>query len=469
MTASTDVKDLYKVYQLLQGLPPSFKRTKDGVLAAALTACGERDNFIGGLFGKRNFLGETSLLLSGPGIINTTAGLSQNATNGKPPGPTVPTGADLSVSGGVVWTAVMTTTALTTVSFSIAVLAGAPAPNGITVNDNQYWDTNLNSWQTATGNVGVLIGLGGGGVTVATLEAAINSKSRLLRVTSPDVTNAAHTIPAQTALVGPVNMSNVQDRSAIDQARDSMFVNTASGKFLTDLGSNYGVPRPPQSPFDDELFRRIVPVLAWLPKTPLLVTYKLAEVIFGTQAVVQTQYGHTWQIYEVNPNEIIFECPIGLIAGNTETASYMHGYPGTTGAVTGPTNTITNVGSDARLAVSGSNLTGFTIYVFFTGAWQTYTISSSSYNLGTQTNTFVLSASTVPTGDSYPFFIDIPSANSFNPGDYMMSDATVTADGTNPPHNDLVYLFGKARLDIFEFYMNNFVRAAGVSLRSEIL
>lgn len=323
MAASSDVKDLYKAILLMQALPPSFKRTKDGMFAKVLAPVGQIDNNIGGLFGTANFFGETTIV--------------------------------------------------------------------------------------------------------------------------------------------------DQDRSAVDQARDSMYVNTATGKALTDVGANYGVPRPPQSPYDDELYRRIIPVLGWLPKTPLLVTYKLAEVIFGTQEAVKDLYGHQWEIYEVNPNEIIFECPIDLVAGNTNIAGYMHGYPGNIGAVTGPTNTFTSIGPDARLAVSGNNLAGRTIYIFFSGAWQTYTISSSTYNATTQTNTFVVSASTIPTGNNYPFFIDVPGANSWNPGDFMLSDPTQAAGGTNPDSPSLVYLFGKARLDIFEFYMNNFVRAAGVSLRSEVL
>ncbi len=467
MTASTDVKDLYKAILLLQSLPPSFNRLKTGGFGKALAACGQIDNNIGGLFGKANFLGETSLLIGNVGTISAATGLSYENTTAAPPGTIPPTGAQMFSTGPQAWAAVLSTISPAATSISIATNDGYPLL--IDVRDNFYWDDQTTlSWVPFPGCLGIKIGTAGGTFTFAMLEAAINSTSQLFRVTTPSP-GGSSVIQELTTLLGPVNLDNVQDRSAIDQARDSMLVNTASGKALTDLGANYGVPRPPQSPFDDELFRQIIPVLAWLPKTPLLVTYKLAEVIFGTQAAVKASYGYAWQIYEVNPNEIIFECPLGLISGNLQVASYMHGYPGTTGAVTGPTNTITNVGSDARLSVSGSNLTGRTIYVFFGGVWNTYTISSSSYNAGTQTNTFILSAATVPTGDSYPFFIDVPGSSSWNPGDFMLADATVAADGTNPPHADLVYLFGKARLDIFEFYMNNFVRAAGVSLRSEVL
>lgn len=323
MPPSTDKRDLYKAIVLLQSLPSTFDRTKNGVMSNVMVPMGESDNNIGGLFGNANFLVETA------------------------------------------------------------------------------------------------------------------------------VTD--------------------QDRSAVDQARDSMLVNTASGKHLTDLGANYGVPRPPQSPYDDELFRRIIPVLAWLPKTPYLVPYRLAEVIFGTQAVVLDTIGYAWQFYEVNANEIIFECPIDLIKGDTSTAGYMHGYPGNTDAVVGLTDTFTSTGPDARLAVANSNLAGRTLYMFHTGAWQTYSIVSATYNAGTQVNTIVVGAATIPSGNNYPFYIDVPAANSWNPGDYMLDDASLAAGSPQPDADRLVYLFGKGRLDIFEFYMNNFVRASGVTLRTEVL
>lgn len=257
-----------------------------------------------------------------------------------------------------------------------------------------------------------------------------------------------------------------QDRSAIQQARDTMFWDSASGKYLTSLGADLGVSRPPQSPFDDTLFRTVGQILGWLPKTPLLVMYRLAEAIFGTQASLLVLNGRSWQIYEVNPNEIIFECPIELIAGTVSTASYLHGYAGVTGLIAGPTNTITVAGTDARLSISGGNLFGLATYVFFAGVWNSYTIASSSFAAGV--NTIVLSAATVPSGDSFPMFIDIPGSSSFS-GDFMLADATVPGDGLGPPVAQLVHLYGQGRLDILTYYVNNFVRAAGVTLRTEVL
>lgn len=258
-----------------------------------------------------------------------------------------------------------------------------------------------------------------------------------------------------------------QTKSTIAEAKDALFLDTSGGAYLTTIGRNVGVVRPPPSPFDDELFRKIIPVLAWLPKTILHTSIRLAEAVFGTQAALELAGQRAWQFYEVNPNEIIFECPQDLITGSQANASYLHGVSGNLSAITGPTGVITYVGSDANVAASGG-VALRTIYIYHTGAWTPYTISSSTYNTITKVNTLVVSPATVPTGAGNPFFVDIPSTTSFA-GDYMLSDATVAADGTNPPVASLVYLFGRGVLDIFTFYEQEYLRASGVVLRIELI
>lgn len=264
-------------------------------------------------------------------------------------------------------------------------------------------------------------------------------------------------------------MANIyidQDRSAIRAVRDSMLLHSAEGKFLTEVGGNYGVVRPPASPFDDELFRAVIPVMAWLPKTITHTAYALAAAIFGSQEDIVAAGGVAWQFYEVNANEIIFEIPNVLLEGNTNaTASYLHGYPGFATAIAGPTNIVTVEGDDAAVAIASGNYAGVKMYLFYSGVWNEHTINSHSY--AGSTNTFTMSASTVPTLASAPMFIDIPGTSSFR-GDFMAEDASVAAGGVNPPSDDLVYLYGQGKLDIFSFYFD-FVRAAGVVLRTEIM
>lgn len=248
-----------------------------------------------------------------------------------------------------------------------------------------------------------------------------------------------------------------QDRSAINQARDSMFVDTAEGNYLTTVGANNGVFRPYESPYDDDIFRKIIPAMSpYLPKTPMLVPYLLAEAIFGSQ---ESLGANAWQFYEVNANEIIFECPLLLIAGNNSIASYMHGFAGL--AVATGTTTVTVAGDDATKAAS--SLVGLIAKLTASGATQTATIASATYSSGI--NTFVLSAAV--TSGNYAFYVDIPGSSSFS-GDFMLSDASQVAGSPNPTSDALTYLFGQGVLDIFTNYMN-LVRAAGVLLRIEVL
>ena len=53
-----DARDLYKSQTLRKILPRSYDRRRASNIAKVLAAIGERDNFIGGLFGDRNFLSE---------------------------------------------------------------------------------------------------------------------------------------------------------------------------------------------------------------------------------------------------------------------------------------------------------------------------------------------------------------------------------------------------------------------------
>lgn len=443
---SSDPRDLYKSIVLRESLQRSFNRDREGGWARRLAAIGESDNRIGGLFGKENFYGETLI----PGEFTPATDLDT---------PIVST-------TSLVWSPVIIGRASAT--FTYSVIDGGAI---LFVRENQRWDPNLATWVDAPGNIGVLIQH----PFIAPIWQFQFLENSLTSLAGDLMAFQARDILHPTALIAGAAVSGSgkfratdQDRSAIRQVRDSMFIDTAEGKYLTRCGANQGVPRPPQSPFDDTLFRKIIPILSWLPKTPKLVAYRLAEAIFGTQADLIAANGRAWEFFEVNPNEIIFECPVELISANQSIASYMHGYPGSTLAIVGPTNTFTFIGSDARKAGSGNSINGRTVYLFFGGVWNTYTISSASYNAGTQTNTIVVSAATIPTGNNYPFFVDIPGANSF-PGDFMLASAAVVGGDLNPPTSQLVYLYGQGLLDIFSFYMDNFVRAAGVVLRKEIL
>ncbi len=258
--------------------------------------------------------------------------------------------------------------------------------------------------------------------------------------------------------------------SAVDNARSSIIVSTAEANYLSIVGNNYGVPRPPGLPGSDDVYKCVIQVLAWLPKTILHTMYKLAECIFGTQADITTGGNRAWAIFEVVPNEIIFEVPSHLIEGILETASYLHGFPSEATTPAGPNvDTFTCPGDITESAVS---LTGLTVYLFYSSTWNAHTVNSATYSSGTGLSTVVTSATDIPGGlTGVGMFLDVPGdgINSYE-GDFMAPDASEAADGTSPvtlEHDRRVYLYGKGLLDIFEFYMNTFVRAAGVTLRIE--
>lgn len=192
--------------------------------------------------------------------------------------------------------------------------------------------------------------------------------------------------------------------SLIRQVRRALLVSGSFGVYLDAVGNNRSVPRPDNTS-DDELYRRVIKALAWLPKGLLLSYYALISAVLGSQEQTRLQVGRSWKVYEVNANEIILELPSELISGSPEVSSYLHGVSGYAGVSAGPSNTFTTSG-DVRVG-SAATLVGASIQVFFGGVWNDYTISSVSYNAGTNLSTVVVSAATIPAGGGQ-FSIVVP-------------------------------------------------------------
>jgi hypothetical protein len=221
----------------------------------------------------------------------------------------------------------------------------------------------------------------------------------------------------------PVGESSLVEFSAIQLARMSMLLSTAQGNWLTILGQNYGIPRPPLSD-DDDLYRGIIPVLAWQPKTIKNTLYALIGAVLGTQDSIVASGNRAWQVYEVNANEIVIEIPLQLIGTSNTDASYLHGFYGY-GFVTGgsSTNTFTAIGDATQAA---SSLVGLALH-FNTSSntWTDYTILSASYSTSTNLTTFVVSASTIPSGGG-KFYVEVPGdgVSSFT-GDFLATSGFV--------------------------------------------
>lgn len=224
--------------------------------------------------------------------------------------------------------------------------------------------------------------------------------------------------------------------SMIQQVRRAMLVSTSAGAQLDAVGNNHGVPRP-ENTDDDELYRRAIKALAWLPKSILLSYYSLLTAVLGSQASSQLQFGRPWKVYEVNANEVIIELPAGLISGALESSTYLHGASGYARVTSGPTNTFTAT-FDLSLS-SATTLVGRSIYVETApGTWTSYTVSSYSFAAGVAT--VVVSASTLPTGGGR-FYLEVPGDGTASyRGDYVATGGrqSVYSTAAGPATNTLL-------------------------------
>ncbi len=217
--------------------------------------------------------------------------------------------------------------------------------------------------------------------------------------------------------------------SQIQLLRQAMLVSGAVGAQLDAVGNNRGVPRP-ENTSDDELYRRVIKALAWLPKTVLLSYYTLLGAVFGSQSQVQSQIGRSWKVYEVSPNEVIIELPAALLAGSLEISTYLHGASGYARVPTGPANTFT---TDFDLSASSAvSVIGLAIHVETApGTWSNYTVTNYSFNAGTSTATVQVSLATIPTGGGQ-FYLEVPgdSVDSYR-GDYLATGQVSTVYSTS--------------------------------------
>lgn len=67
----------------------------------------------------------------------------------------------------------------------------------------------------------------------------------------------------------------------IQNTKDQLFVQTAEGRYLDYLGNNVGVPRDPELGLADDDFRKLIPVLSFLPKQVRRTIVSLLDVFWG--------------------------------------------------------------------------------------------------------------------------------------------------------------------------------------------
>jgi hypothetical protein len=226
--------------------------------------------------------------------------------------------------------------------------------------------------------------------------------------------------------------------SVIQQVRRALLVATAAGAYLDAVGNNRSVPRP-ENTNDDELYRKVIKALAWLPKGLPLSYYALLSAVFGTQEQVKAQLGRSWKVYEVNPNELVVELPVGLITGALEFSTYLHGASGYGRVPVGPSNVFTT-DFDLRLSRS-TTIVGSNLYFETSpGTWTAYTISVYSFSAGVAT--VQVSLATLPAGGGR-FSMEVPGDGvaSYR-GDYLATSGVSTLYSTagGPATNTLLVI-----------------------------
>jgi len=259
------------------------------------------------------------------------------------------------------------------------------------------------------------------------------------------MTTPSFVFPLVDVQPSPTGLDTTQPRSAIQTLKRSFLLDTAEGDSLTVIGGNYGVPRPPQTD-DDEIFRKLVPVLAWQPKTIKFTTFMVLTAVFGSQADIETAGGRAWQVYEPNANEVVLEIPFSLIGATNANATYMHGISGYAMVPAGPSNVFTATG-DLTQGASTPLLNGLSIQIFFGGVWNTFTVNSAVYSSGTNTTTVLVTGGTIPAGGGL-FVIEIPGdgVTSYQ-GDYLSNgdyNSTFVSSAGLLPTNSILVL-GDAR------------------------
>jgi hypothetical protein len=252
-----------------------------------------------------------------------------------------------------------------------------------------------------------------------------------------------------------------QDYSSVEQARLSILLGSAAGEYLGAIGSNFGIPRHPLiGPSNDEMYRQLIMLLAWLPKAINFSVLKLLEILLGAQADLVLAGKRPWQVYELVPNEITIEVPYELTRQTLETASYLHGIIGigsSTPMVAAPTFTV--YGRDLTQEWA-QTFVGMRLSIYYAAGWHDYTVMSLMYSAP---DTMITTTTNI--------VADLVGArfrlNTIGyRGHFLARDATEHADtSTTPPHSDRVYLQGDGILEIAKFYLARIVRASGIIVR----
>lgn len=131
--------------------------------------------------------------------------------------------------------------------------------------------------------------------------------------------------------------------SAIQDAKDQLFVKYAQLSYLDSLGSNVGVFRPTAIGLADTQFRQLIPALSFYPKQVKPTIQRILEVFYGVN-------NPSVQISESNPNEIVIQVPssVPALRRTLKGSLHFHNYSGTI-------TSVDNIGKSITIDLDGSS------------------------------------------------------------------------------------------------------------------
>ena len=111
--------------------------------------------------------------------------------------------------------------------------------------------------------------------------------------------------------------------TAVQDAKEQLFVKYAKLQFLDALGSNVGVFRPVVINLSDDQYRQLIPALSFAPKQVIPTIQKILDVFFGVG-------DPRVFVKEVNPNEIVIRIPSSVpsLRRNLKGSHHFHNYSG---------------------------------------------------------------------------------------------------------------------------------------------
>lgn len=173
----------------------------------------------------------------------------------------------------------------------------------------------------------ILVSVSGKSITVRLGANALNVVDSTAQAVAAAVlaNTAAAALVDATALYQGTGIAGVTESQGfvyvsadgLQGAREDMVLRTARGYDLLVLGKNVGVGKPKRVPLTDDQFRRLIPVLSYMPRLTRASIERILDIVYGPKETAG------WAVYEVDKKTITIELPELEAETRPATASYL--------------------------------------------------------------------------------------------------------------------------------------------------